>query len=190
MAIALNELDRREWDDLLLLVDNFKDPAETLQLADKYLIMMNEMGDKFRLPREHIHLAPMVNFFGPNQDVWLHFLREVRDQTPIRSDRYAKIHTVFRRADTRIRSLSRRARLANALRTAIAKGLVEDETQAKRDYERRCTQVWLKRKTNLLIEHRSEAPGGRLSNDEQRRVLDTFWRQIDAELEHGEVPNP
>ena len=178
----------KEFRGTLLRLDH---PESVLTIADKYLSQMEEMGAHFVLPKEHQVVKPALEFYAGDLAGWVRFVKSVRDRLP-KAGRgfHVEVNELYRKLSTRLKQQERRERLTRAVDTALRKQLIDDDYETKMRYARRCTKSWELRKENLLANGAKTAKGGRLSVEDRRVMLDEFWRNVDAEIQNGELPKP
>lgn len=175
---------------LMQTLINADDSADTLTLADNYLGRMEAMGDDFVLPRDHLLVKPILDYYHNDLTGFTRYVKRVRDGMMPKSESKKNVHEVYRRLLIRLTQQERRVRLDFAANIAIQKALIPDDYHARLRYNERCTAVWGKRKENLLRTVRSETPGKRISTDHREQLLASFWKTIRQELDNGEVPSP
>jgi hypothetical protein len=173
---------------LMQTLINADDAADTLTLADTYLAQMETMGDEFVLPRDHVTVKPILEYYYSDLPGFIRFVKRVRDGMAPKSAPKMHVHEVYRRLDVRLTQQERRVRLDLAADIAIKKELIPDDYHARLSYNDRCTEVWGKRKENLLRVVRAETPKKRISIDHREKLLTDFWNTIRQELDNGEVP--
>lgn len=179
-------MDLKEFRSTLLRLDR---PEDVLRLADKYLTQQQEMGDNFVLPREHVMVKPVLDYYAGDLAGWVKFVKGVRDRLPVDGRTYhAGVHDLYRLLNIRLVQQQRRERLDAAVAVAVKKKFVRDSYEDKQRYARRCTQTWKLRRDNMLKAHVPDR--GRISVAEREELLEDFWKQIEAEIANGEVPKP
>ena len=181
-------MDLREFRDTLLRLER---PEEVLLLADKYLTTMEEMGDSFVLPREHVVVKPALEFYAGDLEGWVKFVRGIRDRLPMAGRQYHKgVNELYRKLEIRLTQQERRERLDRAVTVAVKKKYIEDDYQEKLRYARRCTQVWKMRRDNMLKVAAGTTKTGKVSLGEREQLLEEFWSNINEEIQTGEIPKP
>lgn len=179
-------MDLKEFRDTILRLDR---PEDVLILADKYLTQMQELGTSFVLPREHVLVKPILEYYTGDLPGWVKFVKGVRDRLPKEGRTFhGGVHDLYRTLEIRRTQQERRERLDAAVSKALKKKLIPDTYEEKMRYARRCTQVWKERRDNLLKAHIPKK--GRLSVEEREGLLEEFWRTVMAEVDNGEVPKP
>jgi hypothetical protein len=179
-------MDLKEFRATVLRLDR---PEDVLKLADSYLTRMQEMGDKFILPREHVLVKPALEYYAGDLAGWVKFVKSVRDRLPKDGRTFHQgIQELYRTLEIRLTQQERRERLDAAVAVAVKKRLIDDDYDSKMRYARRCTQVWKIRRDNLLKAHIPKK--GRISLEERDELLTKFWEDIMAEIRNGEVPKP
>jgi hypothetical protein len=162
--------------------------AEKLKLADQYLLTMTKLGTKFVLPREHIELLPVLEYYGGGDVAgWCKYVRSIRDSLP-QGNRMADVQEVFRTIEIRRVQGDRRIRLNLAVNKAVELGVIEDTAEAKRQYANKCTQEWSKRRADMLSNIRRTMSNKRVNEDERADVLEEFWKAIEAGIKEGDIP--
>lgn len=180
-------MDLKEFRATVLRLDR---PEEVLRLADKYLAQMQDLGDSFVLPREHILVKPVLEYYAGDLEGWVKFLDSIRQRLPKEGRKFhAGVQELFRTVEVRYVQTQRRARLDAAVQKAVKLRLVPDTYDDKIRYARRCTQEWTKRRMDLL-KNSAKGKGSRITVEERETLLDDFWLEIDAEIDRGEVPKP
>lgn len=181
-------MDLRELRDTLLRIDH---PEKLLLLADKYLTQVEELGDDFILPKDHVIIKPILEYYSGDLPGWLKFVKGVRDRLPMAGRKFHEgVNDLYRTLEVRLTQQERRERLDRAVATAVAKKLISNDTTEKIRYARRCTQSWKMRRENLLKVTASQTGNNRLSVAERETLLHEFWQQIDEEIYNGELPKP
>ena len=180
-------MDLREFRATVLRLDK---PEEVLRLADKYLAQMEEMGDSFVLPREHVLVKPVLEYYAGDQSGWLKFLDSIRQRLPKNRRKFHEgVQELFRTVEVRVVQAERRARIDAAVTMAVRKKLIPADYDSKMQYGRKCTQTWQLRRTDTLAKA-AKAQGRKLTVEERELILSEFWREIDAEIVRGELPKP
>lgn len=159
--------------------------AEKLKLADKYLLGMSKMGDRFILPREHVEVLPVLEYYGNDNEGWCRYVRSIRDMLP-KGARLNDVQEVFRTIEIRRVQNSRRERLDAAIKKAIELRKIKDDPAEKRAYADHCTKEWIRQRTAMLLEIRGS--NGRVNEDERAVALEKFWSAIDQGITEGEIP--
>jgi len=181
-------MDLRELRDMLLRIDH---PESVLQLADMYLQHLQIAGDNFRLPKEHVLVKPLLEYYADDLEGWVKFVKGVRDRLPqVGRKFHPEVNELYRKLDIRLTQQERRERLDRAVAVALRKKLIADEYMDKMQYSRRCTQEWRLRRERILTAASKVTKGGRTSMADREVLLTEFWATIDAEIDNGEVPKP
>lgn len=181
-------MDLKEFRATVLRLDK---PEEVLRLADRYLMQMEEMGADFLLPRNHIIVRPILEYYAGDLKGWVKFVKGVRDRLPVEGRKFHEgVHEFYRTLLVRLTQIERRERLDAAVAMALRKRMIEDTYDEKMRYSRRCTQVWKLRKDNLLKQHAASTKKGVLSLEEREELLAEFWTQVGDEIANGELPKP
>lgn len=181
-------MDLKEFRATVLRLDR---PEEVLRLADEYLQDMERKGDRFILPKDHIIVKPVLEYYHGDLKGWVKFVKSVRDRLPVDGRKFHEgVHDIYRTVLIRLTQVERRARLDAAVTMAVKKKLIENTYDEKMRYSRRCTQAWKLRKDNLLTQHAKQTKKGVLSVEEREELLVDFWNNIAAEIDNGELPKP
>ena len=181
-------MDLREFRETVLRLDH---PETLLILADKYLTDMEAKGDSFILPKEHVAVKPVLEFYAGDLEGWVKFVAGIRDRLPVSGRKFhPEVHMLYRTLEIRLTQQQRRERLSRAVEVAVKKRLIPNDYEEKMRYARRCTKEWQLRKTRLLDALRAGSKQNRVSVAERDSVLRDFWLNIDAEIENGELPKP
>lgn len=165
-------------------------PDRVLRLADKYLQDFTENREDFILPKEHVLVKPLLEFYVGDLDGWKKFVRIVRDRLPQGSDERRAVQELYKVLE--VRAIQRRNRILidAATDVAIRKGLLDPTWESKQRYAKRCIQAWKARKDNMLKTVRSQSPTGRVSADHREKLLKEYWTMVSEEVNNGEVPKP
>jgi hypothetical protein len=172
-----------ELRDTLLTIGH---PEKLLALADKYLTLFEELGDAFVLPKDHVLVAPILEFYVGDLDGWLKFIKGVRDRLPRGSTEHLAVRDFYKTVYTRAIQRKTRRLLDLAISVALKRGILEDEANAKVRYTKRCIQSWTQRRQAALKSARSSSPTGAINIDHKSDVISEFWDSIEEELNHGE----
>lgn len=166
------------------------DPGKQLELADKYLKSMEEMGADFTLPRIHRELEPILNFYHGDLIGWEKFVKSVRDMFPPRDPRFDKISGFHRTLEGRLAQRERRERRGRAVARALELKLIADDPKAKIAYADKCERIWSKRRDEARKIARASFSRKSLRLEEQEEILGAFWADIDREIDEGILPPP
>ena len=181
-------MDLKELRDTLLRVDH---PEKILSLADTYMKHMQEAGTEFRLPKEHIVVKVLLEYYAEDLGGWVKFVRGVRDRLPMVGRSYHPgVNKVYRTLETRYVQVVRRKRIDAAVAQAVKKRLIEDDYASKVAYSNKCVQAWKLRRDNMLKMAANQTKSGRLSVEEREGMLEEFWLHVDEETRNGELPKP
>lgn len=176
--------------DATTAVLNTQDPAAELRLVDDYIAAWRKRGDRFILPREHAHLAPIVERYADQPSALLKYVRAVRDEVAMSRGmatmEYKHLQELVRTLDVRYVQVARRDRLRAAVEW-LSREQPELTTEHKKVWVRRVEQRWAKQRLAWLTAERKKA-GGRLSEDLRRAALDAFWDNIDEQIAVGALP--
>jgi hypothetical protein len=163
--------------------------AKMLYLADKYLLMYDDLGEELKLPKEHDFIKPILEKFAKNPKGFSEWLFKLRNDLPKCAGRVL-INALYRKVMTRALQRERRTREDAAIRMALKIGLINDDYATKQAYIRKIVLEWGKRRTEILDSERKFGKGPRIPLDEQEIILADFWKSIEAEIEKGELPKP
>ena len=165
------------------------DVASWVKMADSYIQAYNRMPSRFVLPAEHAVLQPIIEAFATDVGAFSDYIRAVRDAS---GDAFDELHALYRTISVRALQLVRRARLRKAalllqpeLETLIGKKIVYDDMMR---VARRLEQAWGGSRMDAMSDGRAALKSKRLSSEDRSLLLDAFWKQIDIELESGNVP--
>jgi hypothetical protein len=163
--------------------------AKMLYLADKYLLMYDDLGEELTLPKEHEFIKPILEKFAKNPKSFSEWLFKLRNDLPKCAGRIL-INALYRKVMTRALQRERRVREDAAVRMAIKIGLIIDDYAIKQAYVRKIVIEWGKRRTQLFDSERKFGKGQRIALHEQEAILADFWKTIEDEIEKGELPTP
>lgn len=168
-----------------------RDPesAEQLRIADSYMRQTSELGRKFVLPREYVHLKPLVDTYSKDLDGFVEYVKSLRDQVPPRSGNYITLHELYRTILVRQVQYARRARINRALEW-VKKHHPELNAEQRAKWARKVEQQWGRRRMRMMEEARRMTHNGRLNVAEREGMLEAFWKEIDKEIEKGKLPKP
>lgn len=169
----------------------FSDPkvAEKLRLADSYILQQQRFGRDFVLPEEHEELQPIIDRYGKSLDRFVDFVKSVRDAVEPRKPSYIALHELYRMLEVRLVQQQRRERAKRALDWLAKKHPKLDAEQRLR-WLRRLEQKWGKQRLQYMDVERRKTAKGRLSTDEREEILAEFWKEIDAQVDRGDLPSP
>ena len=163
--------------------------AKMLYMADKYLMMHDELGEELILPKEHMFAKPILEAFYKSPKGFSEWLFKLRNDLPKCAGRIL-VNALYRKVMTRALQRERRVREDAAVKKAVAMGLIPDDYQTKQAYIRLVVLEWGKRRTKILDMERKFSKGPRIALDEQETILADFWQEIENEIERGVLPNP
>lgn len=165
-------------------------PAEELRLADGYMRLWLANPNAFVLPKDHAHLAPIIEAYAENFTKFHRYIKAIRDEVfhahGPRSEQYVGMQELFRVAEVRLVQANRRERLRQCVEW-FAKKYPQVTAVHRRAWARKLEQKWAKGRTAAMSAAR-RAAGGRLSEDARREVLDAFWASVDESIANGDLP--
>lgn len=158
-------------------------PAVMLKLADKYIEAYNEMPEAFVLPREHVILLPIIEVFHDSLGDFVEYIKAIRNN--LSGVEKTDVHEFYRTISTRHVQQVRRKRAERALESltkTIGRQLEQDE---KVRVVKNLEKHWGARRTAMLKQASGE---GDLTVNVRAQLLVDFWKQIDKEIEDGDLP--
>jgi hypothetical protein len=162
------------------------DPAQWLRLADTYIQQYNAMPRLFILPREHAQLKPVIETYARDDSGLTAYVLGFRDDLQDGEQKIA-VNALYRKINVRYVQRVRRERLARAIDMAEKKfGTLDYETRLR--YSKKLEQAWGKRRLNWLADVRKKIGRRNIPLEEMNDALAVFWKDIDDEIERGEVP--
>jgi hypothetical protein len=158
-------------------------PAVLLRLADKYIESYNEMRESFVLPREHVILLPIIEVFHDNLGDFVEYIKAIRNN--LSGVVKTEVHEFYRTISTRYVQQVRRKRAERSLESLsrmIGRQLEPDE---KVRVVKMLEKHWGARRTAML---KRAAEDGDLTVNVRAKLLVDFWKQIDKEIDEGDLP--
>jgi hypothetical protein len=171
------------------ILDHPDEGVVSLDMADKYLQMYEQVAERLVLPEEHSYAQPVIDEFKGDPKGFSLWLQELRNDMPKSSSR-TLVNTLYRKVATRALQRERRHREELALTKAITLGIISGEYQERLHYTRTLILDWGKRRTQVLDEARRQVKNPHLSLEEQEEILTAFWLEIENEIAQGDLPKP
>ena len=162
-------------------------PAEQLRLADMYIHSFNQMPQSFVLPADHAILKPVIEAFHDDIDLFVKYVRAIRDQLPAGDDKVDVQH-LYRTLVTRTVQQARRARIHRALEVVesiVGRQLDQDERDR---VATKLERLWAYKRMEVMKQARGDTTKGRLSSDVRADVLKGFWDAVDRDIENRHLP--
>lgn len=160
--------------------------ADKLRLVDDYIAHRQRAGRRFILPEEHGELEALIQEYDGNFAKFVEYVKRLRDTVPPRSSVYISLHELYRTLDVRLVQQQRRDRARRALELYERKN-PKASYDEKMKWLRKLEQSWGRRRMSRLEEHRRKTADKRLSTDEREGILKDFWREVDDEINRGEM---
>lgn len=169
----------------------FSDPraAEKLRLADSYILQQQRFGSDFVLPEEHEELQPIIDRYGKNLEKFVAYVRDIRNSVEPRKSAYVALHELYRMLEVRLVQQQRRERAKRAL-TWLSRKHPRLSSEQRLRWLRKLEQLWGKQRMQYMDVERRKTAKGRLSTEEREEILAEFWKEIDRQVDAGELPNP
>lgn len=165
---------------------NSDKPAWWLKVLDVYVQQYNHMPSSFVLPHEYRILEPVLAAIARKPEKLPAYIKAIRDTLP-RGPLAQDVNALYRTVMTRIVQQERRARMARALDKAADLFGPLDKDQRLR-YESKLFTLWGRRRQELLSRAANHTASSRLSVEERAEILALFWKDIDDEIEAGQLP--
>lgn len=175
-----------EATDFLLCVE---DPASELMMVETLMENVRQHGEAYEVSHTYRHLVPLVQAFTHNFTGWIKFVRALRDDiadgSGRSSARYVQMQRFFRTLEVRYAQQARRERIRQAVAWLESHypALTADQ---KKLWVKRLEQLWMKQRHAWLNGHRQG--NKHLTLEDQRRVLDEFWADVDENIRQGNLP--
>lgn len=180
-------MDLRETTSYLL---RLPDIGAWLKLADKYITAYNSMPEHFVLPVQHALLQPIIEAFakdGAAFTTYIHALRDAADGAA-----HDELHALYRTVMVRVMQTVRRTRLRKGtllllpqLGPLLGRDIGYDDQQRVAKFLEQC---WGAMRMAAMSEQRAQQQDKRLSSDDRTVLLENFWKNLDQQLDQGEVP--
>ena len=165
------------------------DPAGDMRLVDNYVDHYQRDPKKFVLPREHAYLRHLIGAYVNKPKAFEDLVQWMRDTIQAAegsSRRYEDMQEFYRVLVVRHTQATRRERLAR-VRAKIHELHPELTAEQRDQWVRQCEQAWINERRTILDAKR-HMMGGPVPKEEQRRLLDSFWEDVDRRIEHGVLP--
>lgn len=180
-------MDLRETTSYLLRTP---DVAEWIKLADSHMQAYNRMPERFVLPSDHSVLKPIIEAFAADTDAFADYIRAVRDAS--QGIAYDGLHALYRTISLRAIQQVRRNRLRKAVLLLLPQ--IEAARGAPISYPLQ-TRVaatlekwWGAARMMHMADEREALQKKRLKTEDRELLLDSFWADIDRQLDAGHVP--
>ena len=180
-------MDLRETTTYLL---RLPDIGAWLKLADNYISTYNRMPQRFVLPVEHALLKPIIEAFakdGAAFTTYIHALRDAADGAA-----YDELHALYRTVMVRVMQTVRRTRLRKAtllllpqLEPLLGRDIAYDDQQRVAKFLEQC---WGAMRIAAMSEGRTNQKAKHLNTNDRSVLLENFWKNLDQQLDQGEVP--
>lgn len=163
-------------------------PHDILMLVDMYIEMYNRSPKNFRMPQEHENLVPVVKAFYTNLGGFIEFVRKIRDEAS--PEKYAELHEMYRRFNSRFVQQERRRRLAAGTANIEANLNIKFTYAQAKEVEKWLEMYWSKRRTEMLDEARNSGKRLRLTTEERDEICEAHGKSIDDDIKNNLVPIP
>ena len=180
-------MDLRETTSYLL---RLPDVGAWLKLADNYIQTYNRLPERFVLPADHALLQPVIEAFAKDGEAFSTYIRALRDATD--GVAYDELHALYRTVSVRVLQVVRRTRLRRAvmlllpqLEPLLGRSIGYDDQQRVAKFLEQC---WGAMRMAAMSEQRISQQSKRLNTDDRGLLLGDFWKQLDLEIDKGEVP--
>jgi len=165
---------------------NSDDPAKWLKMADIYIDQYNKLRSGFVLPKEYDCIAALLEVFAKRHADFPDYIRVIRDNLP-KGEQSREVNSLYRTVMTRFLQQERRDRVTRAVDKANdLYGPLSAEQ--KFGYARKAQKIWGNRRLELLRKAARHSSGRRLSMDEKAEILEIFWKEVDDEIDSGNIP--
>ena len=180
-------MDLRETTSYLL---RLPDIGAWLKLADKYITAYNSMPEHFVLPVQHALLKPIIEAFAKDGSAFTTYIHALRDATEgVARD---ELHALYRTVSVRVLQTVRRTRLRKAtllllpqLEPLLGRDIGYDDQQRVAKFLEQC---WGAMRMAAMSEQREQQQSKRLNTGDRTVLLENFWKNLDQQLDRGEVP--
>ena len=179
---SLKEL--REW-----FLEDPEHRAKAFEVADYYLVKYDDNPEMTKVPASCIYAKPVVESFAGDSLLWAKWIRKVANTYLERGCEHGKVLREVAK-DAQSRGSNQRARMLKneALRQALARGIVKDTKLEKGRYKRRVGE-WIKREYKLFLgSHRRATKENRISLDERDELVTKWWDDLLQQFLSGDIP--
>jgi hypothetical protein len=180
-------MDLRETTSYLL---RLPDIGAWLKLADKYITAYNSMPEHFVLPVQHALLQPIIEAFAKDGAAFTTYIHALRDATEgVARD---ELHALYRTVSVRVLQNVRRTRLRKGtllllpqLEPLLGRDIGYDDQQRVAKFLEQC---WGAMRMAAMSEERANQKAKHLNSVDRSVLLENFWKNLDQQLDQGEVP--
>ncbi len=180
-------MDLRETTTYLL---RLPDIGAWLKLADNYISTYNRMPERFVLPVEHALLKPIIEAFAKDGAAFTTYVHALRDATD--GAAYDELNGLYRTVSVRVLQTVRRTRLRKAtllllpqLEPLLGRDIGYDDQQRVAKFLEQC---WGAMRMAAMSEERANQKAKHLNSVDRSVLLENFWKNLDQQLDQGEVP--
>jgi len=148
------------------------------------------MPERFVLPVEHALLKPIIEAFakdGAAFTTYIHALRDAADGAA-----YDELNALYRTVSVRVLQTVRRTRLRKAtllllpqLEPLLGRDIGYDDQQRVAKFLEQC---WGAMRLAAMSEERANQKAKHLNSVDRSVLLENFWKNLDQQLDQGEVP--
>lgn len=175
------------------LIPSLKQASIFMEVLRKKVRMLEAEHDDVPpdvVPKDYLHISPLVNTYYNDYRGWSVFLRTLRDNSGWHSkdSRWRKLHDLMRLADINASQTLSRGLAGEA---ADLYGQAHPFYKGDRSkYINYCRSFW-REQINLKIKNARSATGkDRLPQDDRAEITDAFWQTIREQLDNGHTPTP